>query len=180
MNYHTFFAGPLGLLLLTSNGAALTGLYFQKEGKENYGLTEDSVETADLPIFEETRKQLRQYFAGELRQFDIPLLMKGSEFQRKVWEALTHIEFGTTESYGQLARRIGNPAASRAVGLANGKNPISIIVPCHRVIGANGTLTGYGGGIENKRYLLELENTNDSKRAGPVQLQHSLARPRQT
>ena len=180
MNYHTFFTSPLGLLLLTSNGAALTGLYFQKEGKENYGLNEDSVETADLPIFEQTTEQLRLYFSGRLKQFDIPLMMKGSDFQRKVWEALKQIEFGSTESYGELARRIGNPAASRAVGLANGKNPISIIVPCHRVIGANGTLTGYGGGIDNKRFLLELEGASDNKPVAAVQLQHSLARPQQT
>lgn len=102
-------------------------------------------------------EQLTEYFAGRLREFEVRLAPEGTEFQKKVWQELGQIPFGTTISYGELARRIGQPAASRAVGAANGQNPISIIVPCHRVIGANGTLTGYGGGIERKKWLLEHE-----------------------
>ncbi|HYM67200.1 MAG TPA: methylated-DNA--[protein]-cysteine S-methyltransferase, partial [Patescibacteria group bacterium] len=101
--------------------------------------------------------QLGEYFAGRRTDFDVPLEMEGTPFQLRVWEALREIGYGETISYGELARRIGNPSASRAVGMANGCNPIAVIVPCHRVIGANGTLTGYGGGVERKRLLLDLE-----------------------
>jgi methylated-DNA-[protein]-cysteine S-methyltransferase len=101
--------------------------------------------------------QLCEYFAGTRREFDLPLRMQGTEFQRRVWRSLTEIRYGETWSYGQLARRIDNPHASRAVGLANGSNPIAIVVPCHRVIGADGSLTGFGGGIERKRWLLAHE-----------------------
>ena len=101
--------------------------------------------------------QLAEYFAGSRQDFDLPLRPQGTAFQQTVWQALLDIPYGTTESYGELARRIGQPTASRAVGLANGRNPISIVIPCHRVVGANGSLTGYGGGIERKRTLLDLE-----------------------
>ena len=104
-------------------------------------------------------RQLRAFFAGELRDFDLTLLPQGTEFQRRVWHALCGIPFGETISYGELARRIGNPAASRAVGLANGANPIPIVIPCHRVIGSSGKLTGYGGGLEKKRWLLDFERS---------------------
>jgi len=157
MNYHTFTDSPTGKLLLTSDGNSLTGLYFQKTEAEYLIMINDSSENSALAVFEQTEEQLRQYFAGKRTDFDLPLNMKGSPFQLTVWNALKKIPFGTTWSYGELAHHIGNPAASRAVGLANGKNPISIIVPCHRVIGANGTLTGYGGGLANKRLLLDLE-----------------------
>jgi methylated-DNA-[protein]-cysteine S-methyltransferase len=103
------------------------------------------------------RRQLQEYFAGELREFDIPLLMEGTEFQKRVWKTLQTIPYGETISYGELAKKIGDSKAVRAVGAANGQNPIPIIVPCHRVIGSDGSLTGFGGGIENKRKLLELE-----------------------
>lgn len=105
----------------------------------------------------ETIRQLKAYFAGELEEFDLPLAPEGTAFQLKVWENLCDIPFGETISYGELARRIGNPNASRAVGLANGSNPIPIIIPCHRVIGSNGKLTGYGGGLPIKEKLLALE-----------------------
>jgi methylated-DNA-[protein]-cysteine S-methyltransferase len=101
--------------------------------------------------------QLNEYFNGGRREFDLPLYFEGTTFQRRVWQELTEIPYGETWSYGQLARRIGKPSASRAVGLANGRNPISILVPCHRVIGADGSLTGYGGGLERKRWLLAHE-----------------------
>ena len=102
-------------------------------------------------------RQLSEYFAGDRTDFDLDLAPSGTDFQRKVWTALSQIPYGTTESYGQLALRIGQPTASRAVGLANGRNPIAIVVPCHRVIGSSGTLTGYAGGLERKRWLLEHE-----------------------
>jgi methylated-DNA-[protein]-cysteine S-methyltransferase len=111
----------------------------------------------DETRFAEVCEQLAEYFAGSLQEFDVRLAPQGTEFQKKVWQELCRIPFGASISYGELARRLGKPAASRAVGRANGQNPISIIVPCHRVIGANGTLTGYGGGIERKKWLLEHE-----------------------
>ncbi|MDX1891546.1 methylated-DNA--[protein]-cysteine S-methyltransferase [Mycolicibacterium sp. 050158] len=111
----------------------------------------------DDAAFDEAVAQLGAYFAGELVDFELQLDLVGTEFQRRVWAALTTIPYGETRSYGEIARQIGSPGASRAVGLANGHNPISIIVPCHRVIGANGGLTGYGGGLERKKHLLDME-----------------------
>ena len=111
----------------------------------------------NLNIFRETKKQLSKYFKGILTSFKLPLLMKGTQFQRKVWFELEKIPYGVTISYKELAYRVGNPAASRAVGLANNRNPIPIIIPCHRVIGTNGKLVGYGGGIDRKKWLLKLE-----------------------
>jgi methylated-DNA-[protein]-cysteine S-methyltransferase len=111
----------------------------------------------DDAAFPEVVGQLESYFAGDLLEFDLELDLVGTEFQRRVWKALLTIPYGETRSYGQIAQQIGSPGASRAVGLANGHNPVSIIVPCHRVIGANGSLTGYGGGLDRKKSLLELE-----------------------
>ena len=111
----------------------------------------------DRTALQETIRQLRSYFAGELEDFDLPLVPNGTPFQLAVWKQLCHIPYGATISYGELARRIGNPNASRAVGLANGSNPIPIVIPCHRVIGSNGKLTGYGGGLPIKEKLLALE-----------------------
>ena len=125
------------------------------EGRDqpgNWGQREDS-----HPLLVETGKQLAAYFAGLLREFDLPLEMQGTDFQMRVWSRLRQIPYGETRSYGDLARALGTPAAVRAVGAANGANPIAIVVPCHRVIGSNGTLTGYGGGIPLKKRLLELE-----------------------
>jgi methylated-DNA-[protein]-cysteine S-methyltransferase len=112
----------------------------------------------DDAAFPKVADQLAAYFAGELTEFDLAIELGGSPFQRRVWEALLDIPYGRTSSYGELAARIGKPGAARAVGLANGRNPIAIVVPCHRVIGASGTLTGYGGGLERKRHLLDLES----------------------
>jgi methylated-DNA-[protein]-cysteine S-methyltransferase len=111
----------------------------------------------DAARFEEARRQLDEYFAGHRAEFDLPLSPRGTAFQREVWAALQTIPYGEVRSYGQIAAQIGRPGASRAVGLANGRNPISVIVPCHRVIGASGALTGYGGGLPRKRLLLDLE-----------------------
>lgn len=139
---------PIGRLVLLCEGDALCGLQFSD------GLPPERSGTAPEPI----RKAIEAYFAGELGAVEaIPLLMKGTAFQARVWTALREIPPGTTIPYGELARRIGQPGASRAVGLANGANPIAIVVPCHRVIGANGKLTGYGGGLDRKRWLLDHE-----------------------
>jgi methylated-DNA-[protein]-cysteine S-methyltransferase len=145
--YYLHIPSPIGELLLTSNGTALTGLYMEPHEVGDGWKRDDGV-------LQLAAEQLRAYFAGDLRDFDLPLSLSGTEFQRRVWTALRGIPYGETISYGELARRIGRPSASRAVGAANGCNPISIIVPCHRVIGADGTLTGYGGGLDRKRWLL--------------------------
>ncbi len=152
--YYSEVSSPLGTLLLTGNGKAITGLYMDSQ-KTRPLLNGDY--TRDNTLFQAARAQLEAYFAGDLFEFDLPLAGAGTGFQQTVWEALRAIPYGTTETYGGLARRIGNEKASRAVGLANGRNPIGIIVPCHRVIGANGTLTGYAGGIERKKWLLAHE-----------------------
>jgi methylated-DNA-[protein]-cysteine S-methyltransferase len=156
MNRFTYFESPIGPLLLCCDGAVLTGLYMDTPSlppRDSGNWMEDA--SADpLP---QTVRQLREYFVGTRREFDLPLRLEGTSFQQRVWRSLREIRYGETWSYGQLAKRIGNPNASRAVGLANGRNPISILVPCHRVIGADGSLTGYGGGLERKRWLLAHE-----------------------
>jgi methylated-DNA-[protein]-cysteine S-methyltransferase len=155
MNAFSYFASPIGRLLLTSDGTALTGLYMEPSRKAQS--TEGWAQDAAIAPLAATLRQLSEYFAGTRREFDLPLRLEGSTFQQRVWRELTEIPYGVTWSYGQLAKRIGNPSASRAVGLANGRNPISIVVPCHRVIGADGSLTGYGGGLERKSWLLAHE-----------------------
>ena len=152
--YYTYVESPVGPLLLTSDGERLTGIFFDYESVNVTAW----VRSDDAAPFGETERQLGEYFAGARSDFDLPLAPSGTDFQRRVWTELTHIPYGVTISYGELARRVGNPNASRAVGLANGRNPIPIVVPCHRVIGANGTLTGYGGGLERKQLLLALES----------------------
>jgi methylated-DNA-[protein]-cysteine S-methyltransferase len=151
---YTTMDSPIGELLLLGDGEALHGLYMQ-EGRKPIGIS-PSWELSPA-AFADVREQLTEYFAGGRTSFDVPLVMAGAPFQRRVWHALQDIPYGETISYGELARRIDQPSAARAVGMANGSNPIAVIVPCHRVIGANGTLTGYGGGIERKRLLLDLE-----------------------
>ena len=153
---------PIGSLLLTSNGRALTALHLP-----GYELPEAGNERADA-VLHEARRQLDAYFIGKLRAFNLKLAPQGTEFQISVWRELSRIPFGTTISYAELARRIGQPKACRAVGAANGRNPIAIIVPCHRVSGADGTLTGYGGGIDCKRWLLEHEQAVVKNGGGAV------------
>ena len=153
--YFTEIPSPIGRLQLHGDGDALTGLFMELH--RNLPVTPPRSKRDPAP-FRDVIAQLREYFAGKRRAFDVPLAAHGTEFQRAVWKGLVAIPYGETRSYGELARRIGRARAVRAVGLANGRNPISIIVPCHRVIGADGTLTGYGGGLERKRFLLELEN----------------------
>ncbi len=148
----TVHDSPVGLLRLVSNGAALLHCEF-----ENPRYPFEASPAGEDAIIRATRKQLDAYFAGKLRAFDLPLAPQGTPFQQRCWVALQKIPYGVTRSYGQQAATIGSPKAVRAVGLANGRNPIAIIIPCHRVIGANGSLTGYGGGMERKRQLLDLE-----------------------
>lgn len=148
----TTMDSPVGVLTLHSNGAALTGLEFENP---KYPLAA-APHGSDI-VLDAARRQLDQYFAGKRKSFDLAVAPSGTAFQQRVWSALQRIPFGDTWSYGALARAIGKPAASRAVGLANGRNPIAIVIPCHRVIGADGSLTGYGGGMERKSWLLRLE-----------------------
>ncbi len=152
---YTTIPSPIGELLLVGDGRSLRGLYM-REGRKPVAVRADWVEAA--AAFDHVRVQLEEYFAGRRTSFDVPLAMEGGPFQRLVWDALLEIPYGETTSYGELAQRIGQPGAARAVGLANGSNPISVIVPCHRVIGVNGKLVGYGGGMERKRILLDLES----------------------
>lgn len=148
------FDSPVGRLLLAGDGASLIQVCFQS-GPRPQQPAEGWVAAA--APFRAAIAQLDEYFAGGRRRFDLPLAPRGTDFQRRVWRALSDIPYGKTISYGELARRIGKPSASRAVGLANGANPLPIVVPCHRVIGSDGSLTGYGGGIDRKRFLLDLE-----------------------
>jgi methylated-DNA-[protein]-cysteine S-methyltransferase len=145
---------PVGLLTLAAVEGMLTGLHMH--GQRHAAELSPEFEHDDA-AFEDLVSQLDAYFAGTLTEFDVPLAMNGTDFQRRVWAQLREIPYGETISYGELARRVGSPNASRAVGLANGRNPVAIIVPCHRVIGADGSLTGYGGGLDRKTWLLEHE-----------------------
>jgi methylated-DNA-[protein]-cysteine S-methyltransferase len=151
---YTTTDSPLGELLLLSDGAALTGL---RLSPHHDLLARHPQWRRQATPFGEAVAQLAAYFAGDLTEFDLPLAPHGSAFQLQVWEALRTIPYGQTTSYGQLAASLGNPRACRAVGLANGRNPIAVVVPCHRVIGSAGSLVGYGGGLERKRLLLALE-----------------------
>ena len=151
---YTTMASPVGELLLTAAEGKLTGLYMPVEvhGPPT-GIVRDDA------AFAATRRQLEEYFARERREFDLPVAPPGTPFQQSVWAELQRIGYGETISYAELAARIGRPTAIRAAGAANGANPVSIIIPCHRVIGSDGSLTGYGGGLEAKRLLLELEHS---------------------
>ncbi|WP_149830827.1 methylated-DNA--[protein]-cysteine S-methyltransferase [Streptomyces tailanensis] len=152
---HTIIDSPYGPLTLVADDGVLSGLYMTEQRhrppEESFGERGDT-------LFAETEEQLEAYFAGELKEFTLELRLSGTPFQRSVWQQLQRIPYGETRSYGELAESLGNPAASRAVGLANGKNPIGIIVPCHRVVGASGGLTGYGGGLDRKKRLLNFES----------------------
>jgi len=150
---------PIGPLVLVARDGVLTNLSMVEQ-RHMTPPPDDAV--TDDAWFKDVAQQLDAYFAGELSSFDLEMDLRGTTFQRGVWARLSEIPYGETISYGELAQRVGNPNASRAVGLANGRNPIAIIVPCHRVIGADGSLTGYGGGLERKTWLLEHETTHRS------------------
>ncbi|MFB6788449.1 methylated-DNA--[protein]-cysteine S-methyltransferase [Streptomyces olivaceus] len=154
MKQHTVIDSPYGALTLVAEDGVLCGLYMTDQ---RHRPPEESFGARDERPFAGAEEQLEAYFAGELKEFGLPLRLTGTPFQRTVWDQLRKIPYGETRTYGQLADALGNPAASRAVGLANGRNPIGIVVPCHRVIGASGGLTGYGGGLERKQRLLDLE-----------------------
>jgi methylated-DNA-[protein]-cysteine S-methyltransferase len=151
---YTTTESPIGRLLLAGDGTRLSRLDMQ-EGRRPIRI-KDTWERDDH-AFGEVREQLAQYFDGARRGFELELEMGGTPFELRVWQALREIPYGETTSYGELAREIGEPGAARAVGVANARNPVAVIVPCHRVIGANGDLTGFGGGLERKRFLLDLE-----------------------
>ena len=153
--YYTKIESPVGPLLLAGDDRGLCYLSF---GASKRAVNPEAEWTENAKFFAEPVRQLRAYFRGELTDFDLPLALQGTPFQVSVWKKLCAIPYGSTISYGQLAESIGNPKAMRAVGLANGCNPIAIIVPCHRVIGSNGKLTGYGGGLPIKEKLLALES----------------------
>jgi len=149
------FASPLGTMLLARTAQGLAGVWF--EGQKDHPGTLTAPERPDDPLLRAAAKQLAGYFAGRCASFDVPLDLHGTEFQRTVWRALLRIGAGQTRSYGDIAKQVGSPRAVRAVGSAIAKNPLSVIVPCHRVIGSSGALTGYAGGVERKRALLALE-----------------------
>jgi methylated-DNA-[protein]-cysteine S-methyltransferase len=151
---YTMIDSPIGELLLVGDGRSLRGLYMQG-GRRPVAVRPEWTESASA--FAEVTAQLAEYFEGRRTRFDVALALAGSPFERRVWALLQEIPYGETASYGELARRVGQPQAARAVGVANGRNPVAVIVPCHRVIGADGSLTGYGGGLERKRLLLDLE-----------------------
>ncbi len=154
---HVIVASPIGPLTIVAEGGAVAALYMDAQrhapDPAAFGLPGEG---GDEP-FATAARQLDAYFAGQLTEFDLPLALAGTDFQRQVWAGLRGIPYGQTVSYGELADRLGRPAASRAVGLANGRNPVAIVVPCHRVIGSDGSMTGYGGGLDRKRFLLALE-----------------------
>ena len=152
--YYSYLESPLGQLFVQGDGQFVTGLYLPQH--KGWPGPDPSWRELDKP-FAAVRKQLAEYFAGERQQFDVPLKLAGTPFQQRVWQELARIPFGTTITYAELAHRVGQPTASRAVGNANGRNPISILVPCHRVIGTSGKLTGYAGGVEKKEWLLNWE-----------------------
>jgi len=155
MRHHTIDS-PIGELLLVGDEHALTELHLEPH--------ETPPGRRDPACFEQAEDQLRAYFAGERTSFELPLAPSGTSFQLRVWKALTDIPYGETRSYGEIAAAVGRPDAVRAVGATNGRNPIAVIVPCHRVIGSDGSLTGYGGGLERKRALLELEAAHAAPR----------------
>ncbi|UZW55936.1 methylated-DNA--[protein]-cysteine S-methyltransferase [Sphingobium sp. JS3065] len=157
MNYiYRTMASPVGELTLVASEAGLAAVLWEKDDPRRVRL-EPRVESGDHPLLDAAGRQLGEYFAGYRQVFDLPLDFKGTDFQKNVWAALLTIPFGETRSYADIARQIGKPSACRAVGAANGRNPISIIAPCHRVVGANGALTGFAGGLKAKQYLLGLE-----------------------
>lgn len=155
MRTHTVMDSPIGPMTLTADDGRLSGLYMEVS---RYPLDPAERGERDDAVLADAVGQLEEYFAGERTEFDLELSLAGTPFQQRAWKALQDIPYGETESYGELALRIGSPvSASRAVGLANGRNPVSIVVPCHRVIGSGGKLVGYGGGLERKQFLLDFE-----------------------
>jgi methylated-DNA-[protein]-cysteine S-methyltransferase len=180
--WYKFMLSPIGPLKLVASNRGLVGILWENDNPRRVLLTE-LVEPAEHPVLVRTEKELNEYFTGMRSSFTVPLDMRGTPFQRQVWGALLGIPFGETRTYGQLAIQLGNPKATRAVGAANGRNPIAILVPCHRVIGHSGELTGFAGGLDAKAYLLKLEgrgqhlfpNERQANTPPPVHDQHDLS-----
>ncbi|MDE6607001.1 MAG: methylated-DNA--[protein]-cysteine S-methyltransferase [Lachnospiraceae bacterium] len=149
MKHKGYYKSPLGMICIEEKEGSIAGLYFVK--------SIDEKETTENETIEEAKRQLEEYFSGRRREFTLPVRLEGTDFQVKVWRALQTIPYGETRSYGDIAKQIGNPKAARAIGNANNKNHILLLVPCHRVIGADGSLVGFGSGLDVKKYLLELE-----------------------
>ncbi len=156
-----FVESPVGTLKLVAGEKGLVAILWENDDPRRVILT-DLVDDERQPLLVETERQLKEYFQGRRRRFSIPLDMRGTPFQKTVWEVLVTIPFGETRSYGQVAKQLGRPNAMRAVGVASGKNPISIVVPCHRMVGSSGRLTGFAGGLKAKAYLLEIESRGQS------------------
>jgi len=157
MHQHVTLPSPIGPLTLVAEDGSLIGLYLDSpKHRPGTDLLGEAGDPREQP-FAAAAEQLEEYFAGQRAEFDLPLAPAGTQFQRRVWAGLQAIPYGQTWSYGELASKIGQPTAVRAVGLANGRNPIAMVIPCHRVIGSDGSLTGYGGGLDRKRFLLDLE-----------------------
>lgn len=156
-NYYTLIPSPVGQLTLIASERGLAAVLWENEDPKRVGI-DKGIESGDFPLLVATAQQLREYFDGQRSEFALPLDFIGTAFQQQVWQALLTIPYGETRSYLQIAQQIGNEKSVRAVGAANGKNPISIIAPCHRVIGSSGKLTGFAGGLEAKAFLLHLES----------------------
>lgn len=154
--FYKFVESPIGRLKLVASDQGLVAILWENDRPRRVRLSE-LVQRPEHPMLARAEKELNEYFAGERDAFTLPLDMRGTDFQKQVWEALLGIPFGQTRTYGQLAKQLGNPNATRAVGAANGRNPIAIVVPCHRVVGSSGKLTGFAGGLDAKAYLLRLE-----------------------
>ncbi len=156
-NFYKIIPSPVGQLTLIANEPGLMAVLWENEDPKRVGIDKGEVSN-NFPLLQKTEQQLREYFSGQRQQFDLPLHFIGTDFQQQVWQALLTIPYGETRSYLQIAQQLGNEKSVRAVGAANGKNPISIITPCHRVIGSSGKLTGFAGGLEAKAFLLQLES----------------------
>ena len=160
---YKFIDSPVGKLALVASDQALVAILWENDDPKRVRLDE-STENLYHPVLVRSEGELKEYFAGRRSEFSIPLDLRGTSFQKQVWEALLGIPFGETRAYGQLAAQLGNPKATRAIGAANGRNPISVIVPCHRVIGSSGALTGFGGGLHAKAHLLRLEERSEQQK----------------
>lgn len=159
MRYYDTFQSPQGGMLLLASDEGLAGVFFDRQ-KHRPGKQADWKRSPDHKLLRQAKRELTEYFAGKRKRFDVALAAEGTSFQRSVWNAISTVGFGETISYGELALRAGHPGSARAAGAATGRNPIGIIVPCHRIMGANGSLTGYAGGLERKRALLALEGAS--------------------
>lgn len=158
---HTVIESPVGDITVVARDGAVAGLYF--DGQRRRPAPDTFGERAESELFDEVRRQLGEYFAGDRETFDVPLSPDGDEFDQQVWALLRAIPYGETRSYGDLARQLGDVSLAQAVGAANGRNPLCVLVPCHRVVGADGSLTGYAGGLDRKRFLLDLEEPSETR-----------------